>query len=122
MNKSILLVDDEKLILVGWKFALESAGYQVETALTGTDAVKKAEEKRPDLVITDLFLPDINGVEICKSIKTMYTDCSVILISGDPFELEKIQKDFIKAGGKDWYLQKPLSIKEMLESVERILK
>ena len=58
----ILLVDDEAIIVIGWQKELEPEGYDVRTALTGQEAVAMAKEEKPDIVITDLVIPDMNGV------------------------------------------------------------
>ena len=118
----VLLVDDEALVLYGWKFSLESAGYYVKTALSGENAFEIIEEEKPDIVFTDLVMPRINGVEVCRNIKAMYPDTEVILISGHPREVEKHLMDFLKAGGKDVFLRKPLFKDEIIEAADKIMK
>jgi YesN/AraC family two-component response regulator len=121
MNKlRILLVDDEAIILIGWQKELEPEGYDVRTALTGREAVEMAKEEKPDIVITDLVIPDMNGVEICRKIKEMYPDTNVVLVSGHPVETKNYVMDFINAGGRDEYLRKPLIEDEIRNTIKKI--
>ena len=117
----ILIVDDEELILMGWKYALESAGYNVRTALTGINAISIAQRERPDIVITDLIMPKMNGVEICRKIKEKSPGTEVVLVSGHPEEIKNFQTDFINAGGMDLLLKKPLSTDEIVGAVKVIM-
>jgi YesN/AraC family two-component response regulator len=116
----ILLVDDEAIILIGWQKELEPEGYDVRTALTGREAVEMAKEEKPDIVITDLVIPDMNGVEICRKIKEMYPDTNVVLVSGHPVETKNYVMDFINAGGRDEYLRKPLIEDEIRNTIKKI--
>lgn len=118
----ILIVDDEELILIGWKYALESAGYNVRTALNGISAVGITQREKPDIVITDLIMPKMNGIEVCRKIKEMSPETEVVLVSGHPEETRKLQKDFINAGGRDLLLRKPLSTDEIVGAVRVIMK
>ena len=119
---NVLLVDDEALVLSGWKFSLESAGYRVKTALSGDDAISMIEDEKPDIVFTDLVMPRMNGVEVCRNIKAMHPDIEVVLVSGHPAEIDKHLMDFLKAGGKDVYLRKPLFKEEIIEAAGKIIK
>jgi CheY-like chemotaxis protein len=119
---SILVVDDEKIVLDGWREELELAGYRVRTAQNGSEALTLAKEEKPDIVLTDLVMPGINGVEVCKGIKEMYPDVDVLFISGHPIELEKHLIDFLNAGGREEYLRKPLLENELIEALERTLR
>ena len=112
----ILIADDEELILLAWKKELESEGYKVITALNGKLAVDAAAKEKPDIVITDLIMPEMNGVEVCRKIKEMYPDTQVVFVSGHPVQTEKQIMDFIAAGGRDEYLRKPL-LKDEIKTV-----
>jgi YesN/AraC family two-component response regulator len=122
MKARILIVDDEALILLGWEHSLKSAGYDVKTALTGKEAIEITLEQKPDIVITDLIIPEMNGVELCRRIKTISPETEVVLISGHPEEIYNYQRDFISAGGRDTVLIKPLSVIEMIKAVETIMR
>jgi CheY-like chemotaxis protein len=71
LKARILIVDDEALILLSWENSLKSAGYDVKTALSGKEAIEITLEQKPDIVITDLIIPEMNGVELCRRIKTI---------------------------------------------------
>ncbi len=120
MGHRVLIVDDEELILLSWKYTLESAGYNVTTAITGAKALAEVERCTPDIVITDLIMSEMNGIEICKKIKEKSPATKVVLISGHPDEIRNYQSDFIKAGGEDYLLRKPLSKDEIIEVVDSI--
>ncbi len=117
----ILLVDDEAIALSGWKFSLESAGYYVKTALSGGNALEIIEEEKPDIVFTDLIMPNMNGVEVCKNIKAIYPDIEVVLMSGHPGELEKHLTDFLEVGGRNECLRKPMLKDEIIEIADKIV-
>lgn len=122
MKTRVLLVDDEALILLGWEHSLRSAGYDVETALNGNEALDIVHKQKPDVVITDYIMPEMNGVDLCRKIKTISPETEVVLLSGLPKETDHYQRDFISAGGKDIFLIKPLSTKEIVSSVEKIMQ
>jgi YesN/AraC family two-component response regulator len=122
MKARILIVDDEALILLGWESSLKSAGYDVKTALNGKEAIEIAYEQKPDIIITDLIMPEMNGVELCRKIKTISPETEVVLISGHPEEIYNYQRDFISAGGREAFLRKPLSMDEMIKAVETIMR
>ncbi len=119
---SILLVDDSEIFLRGWQVALESADFKVRTTTRGEKAVEMASEYKPDIVVTDLVMPGMNGVDVCRSIKEISQEIEVVLISGYPDEIKKYQLDFIKAGGRDEFLRKPLFEEEIIEAVKKILR
>lgn len=122
MKAKILIIDDEELVLAGWEYALASAGYHVSTASEGKVAVEIAEKEQPDVVITDLFMPIMNGVEICRQIKAVSPGSEIVLISGYPEETPRFYMQFVKAGGKDTFLRKPLFKEELVEAVKNILR
>src|ERR1039458_4996998 len=86
MNKtsSILVVDDVPMILQVYSEILRAEGYEVWEAATGQQALQVARDRRPDLVLLDVMLPDLSGVEVCRQIKAdpALTDIFVVLVSG----------------------------------------
>lgn len=121
-NIKILIADDEELILLAWKKELESEGYVVITASNGKLAVETAAKEKPDIVITDLIMPEMSGVEVCRNIKEMYPDTEVVFVSGHPAQTEKQIMDFIAAGGRDEYLRKPLFDNEIRDVIKGLLE
>ena len=122
MKAKILIIDDEELVLAGWEYALASAGYHVSKASEGKVAVEIAEKEQPDVVITDLFMPVMNGIEICRQIKAISPGSEIVLISGYPEETPRFYMQFVKAGGRDIFLRKPLFKEELIEAVKNILR
>ncbi len=120
MKAKILIIDDEELILMGWTYTLRSAGYHVITALTGREAISMVKKEKPDIVITDLIMSEMNGIEICKEIKSKSPEIEVILVSGHPDETKRYQKEFVAAGGRHEILKKPLSKEEIIIAVKKI--
>ncbi len=118
----ILLVDDEEIVLVGWQEELTLAGYEVKIASSGIQAVEAARKDKPDIVITDLVMPEMNGVEVCGKIKELYSDLEVVFVSGHPREIEMHLMDFLSAGGRDEFLRKPIFENEMVKVIEKIMK
>jgi two-component system alkaline phosphatase synthesis response regulator PhoP len=118
----ILIVDDEELILIAWKKELETEGYEVRTALNGEEAIDEAVKEKPDIVITDLIMPGMNGVEVCTKIKEMYPDTEVVFVSGHPAQTEKQIMNFISAGGRDEYLRKPLLDNEIKDVIKGLVE
>ena len=118
----ILIVDDEKIILTAYGHILRKEGHMVFTAISSREAIDIARKERLDIIFTDLVMPDFNGVEICKIIKEIQPKVEIVLISGYLEEAVKYQIDFIKAGGREEWLRKPLLENELTEVAEKILK
>lgn len=117
----ILLVDDEKTILISYQEELERVGHQVKVAPCGKDALELISVNSFDIVFTDLIMPGMNGVELCKAIKAVAPKTEVILISGYAKKVLKHKLDFIMAGGNDEFLMKPLNEDELTKKVQKIL-
>src|SRR5664279_2861474 len=81
---SILVVDDVPVILQAYSEILRAEGYEVWEASTGQQGLQAARERRPDLVLLDVMLPDLNGIEVCRQIKAdaALADVFVVLVSG----------------------------------------
>lgn len=118
----ILFVDDEMLILKAFKRLFETNDYYVRVAISGTEAIELAKVEKFNIVYTDLVMPDVSGVEVCKEIKKISPDTQVVLISGHPAQLEKHKGAFIKAGGREELLRKPLLGTQVLKITEEILQ
>ena len=117
----VLIVDDEEHILELLKFNLLNAGYNVLVANNGIDAIKIATEEKPDLILLDLMIPGIDGLDVCKEIKknkeTVKT--GIIMLTAKGEELDKILG--LELGADD-YITKPFSIRELLARVKAVLR
>ena len=121
MKKYVLLVEDEPDLNQTVAFNLDSEGYSVETAFNGKEALKLIEEKTPDLILLDLMLPDMSGLEICRilrsSKKTKNTPIMMVTAKGE--EIDRIVGFEL---GADDYIVKPFSIREFMLRVAAMLK
>lgn len=120
-KEKILIVDDEENILELLKFNLKNAGYDIYTANNGEDALKSAKENKPDLLLLDLMIPGIDGLDVCKEIKRdkELKDTSIIMVTAKSEELDKILG--LELGADD-YITKPFSIRELSARVKAVLR
>src|SRR3989339_1893627 len=119
-KENILVVDDEEDVLELVRYNLDKNGYGIYTATTGEDALAKARAKLPDLIILDLMLPGIDGLDICKKIKTdtRTQNIPVIMLTAKGDETDIITG--LELGADD-YVTKPFSPKVLVARVRRIL-
>jgi len=121
MEKTILVVDDEAHIQELIKFNLTKNGFKVITADNGIDALKIAEDEKPDLIFLDLMLPGMDGLEVCKSIrkKSSIESTPIIMITAKGEELDKILG--LELGADD-YITKPFNPLELIARVKSQLR
>lgn len=122
MNKrKILVVDDEPNIIELLKMNLESSGYEVLEASTGMEAITKTNSFLPDLVLLDLMLPDIDGLQVCGMLKKnqVTQDIPIIMITAKSEESDKVQGLTI---GADDYITKPFGISELEARIKNVLR
>jgi two-component system, OmpR family, phosphate regulon response regulator PhoB len=114
----ILIVDDEAAISVSLRFLMERQGYQVETAINGQEALMKAVQFQPHLVLLDFMMPEINGLEVCQTLQSFNPRPKIVFLSAKG-RTEDIQKG--KLAGADAYLVKPFAIDDVIEEVKNLL-
>jgi two-component system KDP operon response regulator KdpE len=114
----ILVVDDEPQIRRMMRATLTSSGYQVDEARTGEEGLEKFREFLPDLVLLDLNMPGMGGVEACKSIRTG-SDVPIIILTVRNTEKEKVEA--LDAGADD-YVSKPFGMQELLARIRAALR
>ena len=114
----ILVIDDEQQILRALRTILSQQDYQVTATGTGEEGLALATAKQPDIIILDLGLPDISGVEVCQQLR-QWTDLPVIVLSAHDSEAEKVAA--LDAGADD-YLTKPFGVDELLARVRVALR
>ena len=120
-SDTILAVDDEVHILELISFNLKAAGYHVVTALTGEEALKRCEVERPSLVLLDIMLPGIDGLEVCRRLKgdRMTSNIPIIMLTARGDEVDKILG--LELGADD-YIAKPFSVRELAARVKSLLR
>ncbi|HHY90262.1 MAG TPA: response regulator transcription factor [Clostridiales bacterium] len=121
MSKKILVVDDEQHIIELIQFNLENYGFDVIACDNGEDAVSLSQKEMPELVILDLMLPGIDGLEVCKRIRN-YKKTSKIPIIMLTAKGEEADKVLGLESGADDYLTKPFSVRELLARIRAILR
>lgn len=121
MTSKILVVDDETVLLETIVYNLEQAGYQVVTAADGASALEAAHRERPDLVILDLMLPVIDGLEVCRQLRRE-ADTSGILILMLTAKGDEIDKVVGLEVGADDYVTKPFGKHELMARVKALLR
>jgi DNA-binding response OmpR family regulator len=114
----ILVVDDEPNIIELAKLYLERAGYQVEAVGTGQDALSALSRINPDLIVLDLMLPDIDGFEVCREIRTK-SDVPILMLTARKEDVDKIVG--LELGADD-YFTKPFNPRELVARVKAILR
>jgi len=115
----ILLVDDEPDVLEFLGYNLREEGYQVHTCSNGEDAIVKAEEILPHLIILDVMMPGLGGLEVLKRIKAQKPQIHVILLTGRGSTKEGIEG--MQRGAFD-YLMKPINIEELIKKMQEAIK
>lgn len=120
-SDTILAVDDEIHILELISFNLKAAGYHVVTALTGEEALKRCEVEKPSLVLLDIMLPGIDGLEVCRRLKGDRTTSNIpiIMLTARGDEVDKILG--LELGADD-YITKPFSVRELAARVKSLLR
>lgn len=118
MGKSILVVDDEKLIVKGIKFSLEQDGYEVLCAYDGEEALQMAGEREYDLILLDLMLPKLDGLSVCQQIRE-FSNVPVIMLTAKGDDMDKILG--LEYGADD-YITKPFNILEVKARIKAILR
>lgn len=118
MDKRILVVDDEKPIADILQFNLEKEGYEVVCAYDGIQAVKMVEENQPDLILLDIMLPQMDGMEVCREIRKKY-EMPIIMLTAKDSEIDKVLG--LELGADD-YVTKPFSTREILARVKANLR
>src|SRR3954452_22027819 len=118
MAEKILIVEDERNIASFVSMYLKNARYQVEIARDGGEALQKAEATKPDLIVLDLMLPDIDGLEVCRRIRAT-SDMPILMLTARDDDVDKIVG--LEVGADD-YLTKPFNPRELVARVKAILR
>ena len=115
----ILIVEDEPDMVLGLKDNFEFEGYEVHTASDGAAGLEKARTLKPDLVILDIMLPVMSGLEVCKALRGEGFEAPIVMLTARGQEIDKVVG--LELGADD-YVTKPFSIRELLARVRAILR
>lgn len=120
MSKKILIVDDEANIVLSLEFLMTQAGYRVDVARTGEEALEKIAAFAPDLILLDVMLPGINGYDICQCVRQTpaWQWMKIVMLTAKGREVERAKG---MALGANAYITKPFSTKELLAEVQKQL-
>jgi two-component system KDP operon response regulator KdpE len=105
----VLIVDDDTDLLNACRVGLRALGHEVATAETGRDALSEVALRPPDVIVLDLGLPDLDGLEVCRRVRS-WTDVPVVVLSADSSEDRKVEA---LDGGADDYMTKPFGMREL---------
>ncbi|BCX19240.1 MAG: response regulator [Geminicoccaceae bacterium] len=121
MAKRVLVVDDEPNIVLSLEFLMRRAGFDVQVARSGGEALKALEGDPPDLMLLDVMMPEFDGYEVCERIraKPEWRDTKIIMLTARGREAERERG---LALGADAYVTKPFSTRELVEQVKRMLE
>ena len=119
MSQKILIVDDEKPIVTLLKYNLEKAGFTTDEAYDGLEAVRKVEANDYDLIVLDLMLPELDGIEVCKHLRSNKIETPILMLTAKDEEFDKVLG--LELGADD-YLTKPFSPKEVIARIKAILR
>ncbi len=114
----VLVVEDEKPIADILEYNLSKEGFEVKTAYTGDEAVKMAKDFLPDLILLDIMLPGIDGLNVCRQVRQQM-DCPIIMLTAKDAEIDKVLG--LELGADD-YVTKPFSSRELLARVKAQLR
>lgn len=120
-GEKILIIDDELNIVELLRYNLESVGYKVFYALTGKEGLNLSKQKKPDIILLDIMLPEMDGFDVCKEIKknSDTENISIIMLTAKSEEFDKILGLEI---GADDYITKPFSLRELQARIKAVLR
>lgn len=119
--KKILIIDDENSVTELFTQFLEGQGFSVKGALDGKEGLRSLERECPDLVITDIMMPEMDGLELIRAVRKLHPDLPVVAISGG---MKATPMNFLpqaKLFGACRIIEKPISLSELLEVVNDLL-
>jgi DNA-binding response OmpR family regulator len=120
MKKSILIIDDETSVGTLLDISISQRGFRVETALSGSEGIQKARRESFDLIILDVALPGMDGIEICQTLRETegYEETPIIMISS---RADSVTRQKASRAGANEYLVKPFTSETLLRQVEEQL-
>src|SRR5699024_2448642 len=119
MSKKIFIVDDEKSIVTLLTYNMEKAGYETDVAYDGNEAITMAMNNQYDLIILDVMLPGVDGLEVCKTLRQNKVETPILILTAREDEFDKVLG--LELGADD-YITKPFSPREIVARVKAILR
>jgi len=119
VDRKILIVEDEPAIVTLIRFNLEKAGFQTDVSYDGEEAIARLQEETYDLIVLDVMLPKMDGMEVCKKIRQDDNFVPILMLTAKDSEYDKI---YGLEMGADDYLTKPFSPKELIARIQAILR
>ncbi|QKG83959.1 response regulator transcription factor [Kroppenstedtia pulmonis] len=119
MSKKVLIVDDEPSIVKLVQYNLEKNGYQAVIATDGEQALEKVKQDQPDLLILDLMLPKVDGLEVCRQVRNNNRHLPILMLTAKTEELDKVLG--LELGADD-YITKPFSPRELVARVKAVFR
>jgi DNA-binding response OmpR family regulator len=119
MKEKILIIEDELDLVKGLKMNLVDEGYEVDFALDGKEGLEKGLKEKPDLILLDIMLPGMDGLEICKELRRNKVDIPILMLTAKGEEIDKVIGLEI---GADDYISKPFSLRELLARIKAHLR
>ncbi|MCP3030548.1 response regulator transcription factor [Halobacillus sp. A1] len=119
MKQRILIVDDEESIVTLLKYNIDQAGYETHVAYTGSDALEKASATNYDMIVLDVMLPGMDGMEVCKQLRQKQVQTPILMLTAKDDEFDKVLG--LELGADD-YLTKPFSPREVVARIKAILR
>ena len=121
MSKKILIVEDNELNMKLFNDLLQANGYETVQTMDGRDAMSLAREHKPDMILMDIQLPEISGLEVTKMMKADDSLCEIPVIAVTAFAM-KGDEEKIRQGGCEGYIAKPISVPMFLETIKTFLE
>jgi len=118
MEKSVLIIEDEKLIVVSTQMVLEAAGFRVDAAMNGEEGISKAQAQTPDLILLDIMMPGIDGWETLTRLKQETSTSEIPVVIFTAREHSRGHQKSAEMGAAD-YFRKPFEPDELIELVEK---
>ena len=119
MRKKILIIEDEENLVKGLKLNLADEGYEVDWASNGSEGLRKALKEKPDLIILDIMLPEMDGLEVCRELRQKNIGIPILMLTAKGEEIDKVVGLEI---GADDYITKPFSVRELLARIKAHLR
>jgi DNA-binding response OmpR family regulator len=115
----ILIIEDEPNMVIGLKDSCEYEGYEVSVARDGKEGLEKAVTEKPDIILLDVMLPVMSGIDVCRTLRTRGVDVPILMLTARSQETDKVVG--LEVGADD-YVTKPFSIKELLARIRAHLR